>query len=166
MAIASGVLFGAVRGGLVALVGSVAAAASGYLIGRAIGAPGLRRWMSRRAYRSARQLGAQGTLGVIVLRLASIASAGSIHLMCGAGRVPFTTYLAGTLIGLAPALFALAGLGALIRQTLLVPSLSNALLTFGAALLLAVGATVVRTVLLVRRLAPSVESHRTRAEFG
>jgi phosphatidylserine/phosphatidylglycerophosphate/cardiolipin synthase-like enzyme/uncharacterized membrane protein YdjX (TVP38/TMEM64 family) len=166
MAIASGVLFGALRGGLVALLGSVAAAASGYVIGRAIGAPGLRRWMSRRAYRSARQLGAQGTLAVVVLRLASIASAGSIHLICGAGRVPFTTYLAGTLIGLAPAMFALTGLGALIRQTLLEPSLSNALLTFGAALLLAAVATVVRTILLVRRFAPSVESHRTRAEFG
>jgi len=166
MAIASGVLFGALRGGLVALLGSIVAAASGYLIGRAIGAPGLRRWMSRRAYRSARQLGAEGTVGVLVLRLASVASAGSIHLMCGAGRVPVASYVAGTIIGLAPAMFALAGLGALIRRTLLDPSLSNVLLTFGAALLLAGAATVVRTMLLIRRYAPSVASHRTRAEFG
>jgi uncharacterized membrane protein YdjX (TVP38/TMEM64 family) len=122
--------------------------------------------MSRRAYRSARQLSARGVLGVIVLRLASIASAGSIHLMCGAGRVPFAPYLIGTVIGLAPAMFALGGLGALLRHTLLEPSLSNALLTFGAALLAAGAAAVVRTILLVRRFAPSVASHRTRAEFG
>ena len=82
-----------------------------------------------------------------MLRLASIASAGSIHLLCGAARVPFTTYIAGTLIGLAPAMFALAGLGALLRQTLLDPSLSNALLAVVAAVLLLAIAALVRTLL-------------------
>ena len=58
-------------------------------------------------------------MGVLVLRLASVASAGSIHLLCGAGRVPFVSYLAGTAIGLVPAIAALTGLGALVRHTLL-----------------------------------------------
>jgi phosphatidylserine/phosphatidylglycerophosphate/cardiolipin synthase-like enzyme/uncharacterized membrane protein YdjX (TVP38/TMEM64 family) len=166
MAIAAGLLFGAVRGGLVALLGSLIAAAVGYAAGRAIGPAGLRRWMSRRAYRSARQLGVQGITGVIVLRLASIASAGSIHLLCGAARVPFVAYIAGTMVGLAPAVWALSGLGALLRHTVLNPSISNVLLTAGAALLLVVLAALVRTLLLIRRLAPSLASHRTRAEFG
>jgi phospholipase D1/2 len=166
MAIAAGVLFGALRGSGVALMGSLVAATAGYLAGRAIGRVGLPRWMSRRAYRSARQLGTQGVVGVLLLRLASIASAGSIHLLCGAVRVPFTTYIAGTVIGLAPAMFALAALGALLRQTLLFPSLSNALLTAVTAVLLIVVAALVRTFLLIRRFAPSVASHRARAEFG
>ncbi len=50
MAIAAGVLFGALRGSGVALLGSLVAATAGYLAGRAIGRAGLSRWMSRRAY--------------------------------------------------------------------------------------------------------------------
>ena len=96
LAIVAGVCFGALRGGIVALIGSLAAAVIGYVAGRAIGAEGLRRWISRRSYRSVRQLGARGVGGVVMLRLASVASAGSIHLVCGAGRIPFATYIAGT----------------------------------------------------------------------
>jgi uncharacterized membrane protein YdjX (TVP38/TMEM64 family) len=166
MAIAAGMLFGALRGSGVALLGALVAAAAGYAAGRAIGRVGLSRWMSRRAYRSARQLGAQGVGGVVVLRLASAASAGSIHLLCGAVRVPFSTYIAGTVVGLAPATFAFAALGGLLRQTLFEPSLSNALLTALTAVLLVAVAALVRTLLLLRRFAPSVASHRARAEFG
>ena len=148
VAIAAGVLFGALRGSLVALLGSLVAAAIGYVAGRAIGPAGLTRWMSRRSYRSARQLGAQGVVGVIVLRLASVASAGSVHLLCGAGRVPFAAYMAGTVIGLTPAIAALSGLGGLLRHTLLHPSVSNGAITIGAAVLLIGVAAGLRTFLL------------------
>jgi phospholipase D1/2 len=166
LAIAAGLLFGVVRGGMAALLGSVVAASVGYAVGRAIGPIGLRNWMSRRAYRSGVQLGARGIIGVLVLRLASIASAGSIHLLCGAGRVPFATYLTGSLLGLSPAMFALSGLGALLRQTLLDPSLSHVLVLFAAAVLVLAGAALVRALLLIRRFAPSVARHRAGALFG
>jgi uncharacterized membrane protein YdjX (TVP38/TMEM64 family) len=122
--------------------------------------------MSSRAYRSGRQLGARGVLGVLVLRLASIASAGSIALLSGAGRVPFGPYMVGTTIGLAPAVAALGGLGALLRTALLYPSVSNALITIAAALLLIAVAAGLRTFLLIRQFAPSVSRQRQRAEFG
>jgi phospholipase D1/2 len=166
LAIASGVVFGAFLGGLVALVGSLGAAAIGYGAGRAIGAAGVTRWMSGRAYRSGRQLGARGVMGVLVLRLASVASAGAIHLLCGAGRVPFAAYMAGTVIGLVPAIAALSGLGALFRHTLLDPSVSSGLVTIGAAVLLIAIAAGLRTFLLIRQFAPSVSNQRERAEFG
>ena len=166
MAIAAGVLLGALRGGIVALLASVVVAAAGYAAGRWMGPAALPRWMSRRAYRSVRQLGAQGVVGVLVLRLASVASAGSIHLICGASRVSFSTYLAGTAIGLAPATFAFAGLGSLLRHTGLNPSVSNVLITVGAAVLMFVVAALARTLLLIRRFAPSVARHRSGAEFG
>jgi uncharacterized membrane protein YdjX (TVP38/TMEM64 family) len=166
VAIAAGVFLGALRGGIVGLFGSLIAAAIGYMAGRAIGPTGLTRWMSRRSYRSVRQLGARGVVGVIVLRLASVASAGSIHLLCGAGRVPFATFVAGSAIGLVPPIFALAGLGALLRRTLLQPSVSNALITLGAALLLIALAAGLRAFLLIRQFAPAVSRHRDRAEFG
>ena len=166
VAIAAGFALGALPGALVALLVSVLMAAIGYAVGRAIGVARLPRWMSRRAYRSARQLGAQGVTGVMVLRLASVASAGSIHLLCGAAHIPFHTYVTGTLIGLAPATFVLAGLGALIHRMLLAPSLSNALIVTGAMVTIVAAAVALRTILLMRRLAPSVTRHRTGAEFG
>jgi phospholipase D1/2 len=166
LAIAAGVCFGTLRGGLVALIGSLAAAIVGYVAGRAIGGLGLPRWMSRRSYRSIRQLSARGVVGVIMLRLASVASAGSIHLVCGAARVPFASYMAGTAIGLAPAIVALAGLGGLLRHTFLNPSLSNGLATIGVAVLLFAVASGLRAFLLLRQFAPAISSHRGQAEFG
>jgi phospholipase D1/2 len=166
LAIVAAVLFGPVRGGLMALLGSLVAAAIGYAAGRAMGVGGLARWMSRRSYRSVRQLGAHGIVGVVVLRLASVASAGSIHLLCGAGRVPFATYMIGTVIGLSVAITALSALGALLRHSLLYPSLANGAMTIGAALLFIAIAAGLRTFLLARQFAPSIASHRNRAEFG
>jgi uncharacterized membrane protein YdjX (TVP38/TMEM64 family) len=166
VAIVAGLLLGSFQGALVALLASLALAAVGYAAGRMIGRDRLQRWTSRRSYRSARQLGAQDVTGIVVLRLASVASAGAIHLLCGAARLPFSTFLTGTAIGLAPATFALAATGALLHRTLQDPSLSNVLTMIGVALLLLAAAAAIRTVLLIRRFAPSVKSHRTRAEFG
>ena len=103
LTIAAAVAFGGQRGGIVATIGSLALALVGYVAGRAIGGAGVARWTSRRSYRSVRQVGAHGIIGVIVLRLSSVASTGAIHLLCGAGRVPFWTFMAGTIIGGVPA---------------------------------------------------------------
>jgi phospholipase D1/2 len=166
LTIAAGVAFGPWRGGMVAAIGSLALAVVGYVAGRAIGAAGVARWISRRSYRSARQLGAHGVVGVIALRLSSVASTGAIHLLCGAGRVDFVTFMAGTVVGGAPAIVALSALGGLLRDALLHASLSTGLATIGLALLLLVLASAIRMFLLIRQFAPSVAGHRERAEFG
>jgi uncharacterized membrane protein YdjX (TVP38/TMEM64 family) len=166
LAIAAGALFDLSRGAVVALLGSLAAAAIGYAAGRWMRPAGLPRWMSRQSYRSARQLGARGVMGVLVLRLASVATSGSINLLCGAGRVPFATYMTGTLLALVPAVAALSGLGALLRRTILDPTTAHVLLTVGGAILLTAAATILRTLLLIRQFAPSVSDQRARAEFG
>ena len=74
--------------------------------------------------------------------------------------------MAGTAIGLAPAVVALCGLGALLRHTLLNPSVTSGLTTIGATVILLLLASGLRTVLLIRQFAPAVSSHRERAEFG
>ncbi len=164
--IAAAVAFGGLRGGMVAAIGSLALALVGYLAGRAIGADGVARWTSRRSYRSVRQIGARGIMGVIVLRLSSVASTGAIHLLCGAGRVPFLTFMAGTVIGVVPAVVALSILGELLRNALLNSSIANGLVTIAAAVGLLVLASALRTFLLIRQFAPSLAGHRDRAEFG
>jgi phosphatidylserine/phosphatidylglycerophosphate/cardiolipin synthase-like enzyme/uncharacterized membrane protein YdjX (TVP38/TMEM64 family) len=166
LTVAAAIAFGARRGAMVAAIGSLALAAVGYVAGRAIGATRVSRWISRRSYRSARQLGAHGVVGVIVLRLSSVASSGAIHLLCGARRMAFVKFMAGTVIGVTPAIVALSALGGLLRDTLLRPSLSNSLATIGTAVLLVILARAMRTFLLIRQFAPSVAGHRDRAEFG
>jgi phosphatidylserine/phosphatidylglycerophosphate/cardiolipin synthase-like enzyme/uncharacterized membrane protein YdjX (TVP38/TMEM64 family) len=166
MAIAAGVLFGTRDGVLVALTGSLAAAAAGYAAGRTIGAVHLGRRISRRAYRSVRQLGARGVAGVIVLRLTSVAGARAIDLLCGAGRVPLLSFAAGSIVGLAPSMIALAALGGLLRRALLHASIQSGMAVIGAAALIVLAGAVLRTVLLARQFASSLRTHRAGAEFG
>jgi phospholipase D1/2 len=166
LAAAAGLLLGLPQGLLVALLGAWTAAVLGYLAGRVLTPATLSRWMTWRAYRSARQLGARGVGGVVLLRLVSIASAGSVHLLCGAAGVPAGAYLLGSLIGLTPVVVALSTVGALARESILQPSWAAGLTAAGAILLVAGVAAALRTVLLLRQFSPAVSRHRDRAEFG
>ena len=166
LAVASGLFLGLPAGVLVALAGGWIAAAIGYAVGRWVGPARLSRWMTRRAYRSTRQLGAHGVGGVAILRLASIASAGSGHVLCGAARVPFAAYIVGSVIGLTPIIAALSGIGALVRLAILAPSWWRWLQVGGAVMAVAGLAAALRTVLLLRQFSPAVSRHRQRAEFG
>jgi len=166
LVVAAGAVLGGWRGAMVAVAGSLAAAAIGYGAGRQIGPARIGRWMTRRSYRSGRQLGADGVAGVAVLHLAAGASAGAVHLLCGAARVPLATYLAGTTLGFGPVAVALSGFGAQLGRTLLAPTTLNAAITVATGLLLAVLAFGLRTFLLIRQFAPSLARHRARAEFG
>jgi phospholipase D1/2 len=166
LTVAAAVAFGAVRGGIIAAIGSLALALVGYLVGHAIGASGVARWVSPRSYRSIRQLGAHRAIGVLVLRMSSVASTGAINLLCGAGRVPFASYMAGTVVGMVPVIVALSTFGGIFRDALLEPSLGHALTTIAGTVLLIVLVGAMRTLLLIRQFAPSVAMHRSRAEFG
>ena len=174
LATVTGLLLGAVRGIPVALAGALLLAVAGYAAGRRlgdpglerwIGRPGLRRWTTRRGLRSAKQLGATGIRGVLGLRLA-VPSGGAVNLFCGARRVPFGSYLLGSAIFLAPQVTALAGLGTLLRQAALQSSATRGVAALATVLLLLVVSATLRSILLRRRFAPSLERHRSRAEFG
>lgn len=165
LATAAGVLLGSARGIPVALAGALLLATFGYVAGRLLDDRGLRRWMSRRDYHSARQLGAEGVRGVLGLRVA-VARSGAVQLYCGARRVPFGSYLLGSALFLGPLVVALAGLGALLRQAALQSSPGRGALALATVLLLLVLSAALRSIVLTRRYAPSLERHRSRAEFG
>jgi uncharacterized membrane protein YdjX (TVP38/TMEM64 family) len=138
LAIAAGLLLGWFPGGVVVLAGSLGVATVGYVAGRMIGPATLGRWMNRRTYRAVRQLGGRGVIGIAVLRLAAVGRASAIHLLLGAGRVPFGRYLSGTAIGLVPPIAVLSGFGALLGRALTQPSVSNTVMTVVGGLLLLV----------------------------
>ncbi len=166
LAILAGVALGWDVGGGIALAGGWLGAVIGYVGGRLLGPGRLRPWMSRRAYRSARQLGAHGAVGVAVLRLMSIASALSVHLVCGATRVPVVAYLLGSAAGLAPPMFALAGVGGLLGTAFREPSWFHGLTAAAGVLGACALAFVVRALLVARQFSPTLRRHRAQAEFG
>jgi len=166
LAVLAGVAFGSTFGGGVALAGGWIGAVVGYGAGRGLGPGKLMSWMSRRAYRSARQLGAHGAVGVAVLRLMSIASALSVHLVCGATRVPVGAYLLGSAAGLAPPMFVLAGVGSLLRTAFRDPSWVNGLTAATGVIGACALAFAVRALLVARQFSPTLRRHRTQSEFG
>lgn len=166
VAIAMGLLLGLASGVLVVAGGSIIAASIGYIAGRFLGPNRLSRWMSRASFRKGRQLGAMGAKGVALLRLSALMPAAAAHLLCGAGRVPFGAYMAGTAFGLLPSLVVLTAIGALLRRTLIEPSLWNGLTTIGAVLVVLILAFGLRAVLVIRQFTPSKAGQRRRAEFG
>jgi phospholipase D1/2 len=166
LAIVAGLTLGLPRGAVVAVLVAWLGAAVGYVAGRVITPANLAPWMSRRSYRSIRQLGAHGVGGVAILRLVSVASAGAAHLVCGAAKVPVAAYAAGSLIGLTPIVIALSALGALVRAATLQPSWAR-WAAVGVMVLVLVGlAVAVRTLLLLRQFSPTVSRQHLRAEFG
>lgn len=166
LAVAAGFALGLQRAVLVMVVVGWIGAGVGYVAGRAITPANLAPWMSRRSYRSIRQLGTHGVGGVAILRLVSMASAGAVHLACGAARVPVAAYAAGSLIGLTPIVVALSVLGALVRAATLQPSWARWAAVGGVVVVLAGLGAAVRTLLLLRQFTPTVSRQRLRAEFG
>lgn len=166
LAVLAGAAFGFGVGGTISLAGAWLGAALGYVVGRGRGPGGIMSWMSRRAYRSTRQLGAHGAVGVARLRLMSIASALSINLMCGATRVPLGTYLLGSAAGLAPPMFVLAALGSVLGTAFREPSWTHGLTAAAAVLGAGTLAFAVRALLVARQFSPTWRRHRAQAEFG
>ena len=155
LAVLAGVAFGSTVGGGVAPRWRVDRRRR-RLRRRARPGPGkLMSWMSRRAYRSTRQLGAHGVVGVAVLRLMSIASALSVHLVCGATRVPVGAYLLGSAAGLAPPMFVLAGVGSLLRTAFRDPSWVNGLTAAAGVVGACALAFAVRALLVARQFSPT-----------
>jgi uncharacterized membrane protein YdjX (TVP38/TMEM64 family) len=166
LAVLAGAAFGSSVGGGIALAGGWLGAAVGYVVGRGLGPGRIMSWMSRRAYRSARQLGAHGAAGVAVLRLMSIASALSVNLVCGATRVPAGAYLLGSAAGLAPPMFVLAGVGGLLATAFREPSWVRGLAATAGVLGACALAFAVRALLVARQFSPTLRRHRAQAEFG
>jgi uncharacterized membrane protein YdjX (TVP38/TMEM64 family) len=103
---------------------------------------------------------------VAVLRLMSIASALSVHLVCGATRVPVGAYLVGSAAGLALPMFVLAGVGSLIGTAFRDPSWINGLMAAAGVIGACALAFAMRALLVATQFSPTMRRHRAQAEFG
>jgi phosphatidylserine/phosphatidylglycerophosphate/cardiolipin synthase-like enzyme/uncharacterized membrane protein YdjX (TVP38/TMEM64 family) len=108
-------LFGPWLGTLHALLGSCAAAAAAWLVGRSLWRDTVRRIAGRHLDRVSRQLGRHGVLKMAVVRLVPVAPFTIVNLVAGALHVRLDHFLVGTIIGLAPGVIALAVFAASVR---------------------------------------------------
>ncbi len=160
------VLLGPFLGGALALTSALLAALIGYACGRALGPPRVVPLIGRRAYRAWRELPGRGATSVAVLRLVSVFSAASIHLLCGAARLPVRAYVIGTAAAFVPVVLVLSLLGGLLRHAIREPGPWSATITIAAAVLFAAVVLRVRRNLLIKRLHAVQAEQEARALFG
>lgn len=160
------VLFGPLRGGAMALVATAASATLGYGAGRALGPSRLTALLGRPARRVANALIGRGVVSVAIVRLVSLFSATSGHLVCGAAAVRPREYALGTALGLAPAFVASVALGAALRGVVHSPGPWRIALTALGASAFAVFVLRLRRTILMRQHTAADAEQRDRARFG
>ncbi|MBR7985810.1 VTT domain-containing protein [Burkholderia cenocepacia] len=99
---ATGLVFGAWPGFAYAGVGSMAAAAATYALGRWLGRDAVRRLAGPRANRLSEHIGRRGVVAMAVLRLLPIAPFTVVNLVAGASHIGLRDYLIGTALGMLP----------------------------------------------------------------
>jgi uncharacterized membrane protein YdjX (TVP38/TMEM64 family) len=111
--ISHGVLFGAVAGGALSLLGGVSAALAGYGLGRWAGPPALRRVCSAaERERATRMVRRWGTFAVVVTRPVPLL-AETVAVMAGAERLGWLRTTIASAVGVLPAAVLYAAVGAL-----------------------------------------------------
>ena len=108
--VGTGIAFGPVLGPAYAMAGCLASASVGFAIGRWIGAERLEHVGGARVVRLTRVLERNGTLAVFFLRKVP-APFILANVVAGAARIRFRDFVAGTLLGMAAIVVALAGFG-------------------------------------------------------
>ncbi|MEA3638514.1 MAG: VTT domain-containing protein [Lamprobacter sp.] len=101
-------MFAPLPGALIALLGSCLAAAAGYQIGHFTGAAAAEKYLGGRLGDLRQRLSKRGISTIVVLRIVPVAPFAILNLLAGAIQVRFRDYLIGTLIGMAPAVMAMA----------------------------------------------------------
>lgn len=114
--LATVVTFGPVRGALYALAGVLASASIVFFVGRVLGRSSLERVLGERMQRVEGILNNHGVVTVAVSRNIPVAPFSVVNLIAGASPLRFRDYFFGTLLGVMPAIFALAAVGDSIAQ--------------------------------------------------
>jgi phospholipase D1/2 len=146
-------LWGVWLGSALSLFGALASALVLYAVGGRLGRARVRRLAGWRVNRVNRALARHGVMAMLLLRLMPMASFSVVNLVAGAAAVRLGHFLAGTVLGMAPGLFALSVVGDRAAAVLRHPTLGNvAMLALATVLVLAAQLGVVSR--LARARAP------------
>jgi len=157
--VATAITFGPLTGFIYTLTGCLTSAISTYAVGHVLGREAVRRFAGRRINRLSRQLAHRGLLTVLVIRLAPVAPFTVVNMVAGASQIRFRDFAFGTVIGMAPGLFAITFFGDRLEDAIHHPGpKSIALVTGLIAFIIGVNFT------LRRWLSKREDSHRTACE--
>jgi uncharacterized membrane protein YdjX (TVP38/TMEM64 family) len=118
---ATGVAFGPWLGPVYALVGSLASGSMGFGLGRLIGRHRVERLIGRRVPSLGPTMERHGPLAVLLIRKIPLPFI-LVNILIGASRVRYRDFLLGTMLGMAAAVIAVAGLGGTLLDLLQRPS--------------------------------------------
>lgn len=128
MVIGSLVIFGPWWGGVYALLGTQLSALSLFFLGRILGKDMVDRFAGGLVNRLNHRLSNSGLIAVIGLRLAPVAPFSVINLIAGVSRIRWRDYQLGTLVGMLPAIIALAAVTDRLAASLRNPDFGSYLL--------------------------------------
>ncbi len=121
MVVATILIYGPINGFLLANAGTLSTALTGYCLGSALGAEPLRRLGGRTLTRLNRHASAHGVMIVAALRIMPVAHFHAVSWLAGASVIRLRAYIAGTILGTAPGIAAIAAVGNQAKQLLLDP---------------------------------------------
>lgn len=130
-----------------ALAGALLGAALTFWLGRLLGHRAVRQLSGGRLSRISRRLAAGGVPAVIALRLVPVAPFGVVNLVAGASHLRFVDFLAGTALGMAPGIAAIAVFYDRLSAALRDPSPAQVALLAAAVLVVLLAALVLRRLL-------------------
>lgn len=125
--------FGPWFGLLYATLGAMLSAMVMYGVGAWLGREALRDFLGERLNEIRKRIVKQGVVAVAAIRLVPVAPFTVVNLVAGASGIGLRDYAAGTLLGLAPGLAAMAVFGPQIMRTFASPSLAEVALLAGCA---------------------------------
>jgi phospholipase D1/2 len=140
--IATAITFGPFTGFIYTLVGCVTSAICTYGIGHLLGGEVLRRFAGRRINRLSRQLADRGVVTIMIIRLAPVAPFTFVNLIAGASHIKFWDFTIGTIIGMAPGIFAITLFGNRLEHAIRHPG-AGSIALLGAFIILIIGANLI-----------------------
>ncbi|MER6987281.1 TVP38/TMEM64 family protein [Micrococcus luteus] len=112
MAVTAGVLFGAIEGTVLSVVGALLGSLGAYGIARAVGREVALRWLGRHAETVERRLEDTGFLALLTLRVAPGLPYWPVNYGAGALAVPLGIFAGSTAVGVIPGQLSLVAMGA------------------------------------------------------
>ena len=101
-------VFGPIEGGVYALVGALASAATTYALGRVLGRELVRRLAGPGLNALSKRLARKGLIAMTLVRLLPLAPFSIVNAVAGASHIGWRDFLAGTVFGMAPGIAVIA----------------------------------------------------------
>jgi uncharacterized membrane protein YdjX (TVP38/TMEM64 family) len=148
-------VFDPVMAFIVALSGSIGSAVIGYGMGEVFGSDVIQKLAGKRIKKVSKRIAKRGIVASAIIRIIPVAPFSIINMIAGISHVRFRDYLIGTLIGMAPGIFAITVLGDRLVSMLRDPNPANVMLFIGVVVIVGLA------LLLVKRFLPQQNSEHS-----